>query len=178
MSLDNSEKEANIAVSIVTIIAIISGGVFGLVEYLEYKKESKIKNTIDLVTRYHSGHVLKSKLETDKVWNDMYPIMTEIFKTDKTSEAYEGFILTIIEKNNLTSSVSIVMGLFDETVVCLESEICDKSTIDNYFLKSGKSFFNKYYPFVCDQRNKWNDVTIWKNVQKYYNPDSMGKICS
>lgn len=177
MSLDNVEKRVNIAVSIVTIIAIISGGVFGVIEYLDYKKEIRIKNTIDLVNRYHSGHVLESKLRTDKVWNEMYPSLIELFSTDSSSEAYEGFVLTIINKKNLNSPVSVLMGLFDETVVCIESDICDKETIDRYFLKSGRSFFNKYYPYICDQRSKWNDETIWVNVQKYYNPGSTGKIC-
>lgn len=178
MDLERAEKLGNISVSIVTIVAILCGGMFALFEYLDYKKESQRKNSLELVARYQQGEILKNRLKTDLAWEGIHGELIELFKKDTSKEAYENFVITVITKKELFAEVSSIMGLFEETVVCVNSGICDKETITNYFFTSGRSFFNKYYPYVCDQRTKWNDYTIWKRVQTYYNSQSIGKICS
>lgn len=177
MNLNDSEKLASIVVSIVTVLAIIGGGIFGLVEYMEYAKDTKIKTSLGLVTRYHTGQILKSKIKTDSAWNEVYSELTTLFKKDTSAEAYEEFVLTVVKKKDIYVDVNLIMGLFEETVICVDSGLCDKVTIDSYFKNSGRSFFNKYYPLVCDLRKKWNDKKIWLNVQTYYNPESLEKIC-
>lgn len=178
MDLDKAEKMGNIAVSVVTILAIFCGGIFGLVEYLDYKNNEKIKNSLNLVNRFQSGEILNERLKADSIWQDVYQELITIFKADASPEAYEGFVIAVISKKKMEKSINSMMGIYEETVICVESGLCDQDTIDHYFSKSGRTFFNKYYPYVCNQRKKWNDPTIWENIQKYYNPKSIGKVCS
>lgn len=177
MKLENVETVGNIAVSFSTTLALICGGIFGLVEYLDYKKDNSIKYSLSLVSRYQAEDVLKQRIKTDSAWQDANDDLVKLLKIDRSVSAYEGFLLSVVKKNELDAAIITLMGFYDETVVCVKSRICDKATINSYFLKSGRTFFNKYYPYVCLQRNIWSDPTIWFDVQRYFNPKSLGKIC-
>ena len=176
--LEQREKTANIAVSIATIIAILCGGLFGLVEYLDYKKSVKVENSLNLVNRFQSGEKIKDRRATDSAWQNNNKKFMTLRKKGNAQEMYEKFVINLIEKEKIKYNISSLMDFYEETVVCIQAGLCDQSTINDYFSKSGKTFFKKYYPYVCDQRNMWNDSSIWEKVQKYYNPKPKGKICS
>lgn len=178
MSLDQAEKLGNVIVSIVTVLAILCGGIFGLIEYCEYKKSNRIKNSLNLVERYNKGEILRSRITSGAVWQDLNEELVSLSQRDNSPEAYEGFVLAVISEKKLTKEVSSIMGFYEETAICMSAGLCEEDTINSYFSKSGRSFFNKYYPYVCSQRIKWNDPSIWENVQIRYNPESIGKICS
>lgn len=177
MILDQAEKLGNVIVSIVTVLAIICGGIFGLIEYCDYKKSNRVKNSLDLVERYNKGETLKNRVITGVVWQGLNEELVSLLKNNRSPEAYEGFVISVIIEKDLAKEVSSLMGFYEETAICVNAGICDANTINSYFSKSGRSFFNKYYPYVCSQRAKWNDTSIWKNVQIRYNPESIGKIC-
>ena len=178
MNLDQAEKFGNICVSIVTILAILFGGIFGLIEYFDYKKSNRIENSLVLVERFNQGEILKNRAATSLVWQDLHQELINLFQKDSSPEAYEGFVLAVVKEKNLAKEVSSIMGFYEETAICVNAGLCETRTINRYFSKSGRSFFNKYYPYVCNQRTKWNDSSIWKNVQINYNPESIGKICN
>lgn len=177
-NVEKNEKIANIAVSIVTMFAIVIGGVFGLVQYFDYKEEIRVKNSLAILDRYHNDEVLKSNIKVYSAWSENYENLMKLIKEDPSAEAYEGFILALVEKKDLPIEINTIFNLYDETVVCVYSNLCDKDTIDNYFRESARSFFHRFYPVVCNQRKRWNDPTIWSRVEKFYNPESIGKICS
>lgn len=177
MEFEKINKAAELIVSVITIISIIVGGIFAMVQYLEHKKELKIKHTLEFVTKFNSDKFMDLREKINNVWNDANPVMVKILTKDKTPEAYEGFVVALVKKYKIHSEIDNIMTLFEEIAICSIENICDKQTVNKYFYDDGKIFFRKFYPYVCDLRKKWNDKKIWYKAQEFYSDNTLGTLC-
>lgn len=178
MLLDQWEKISSIMLSVISALAIVSGGTFTLIEYYDHKNNIKQSSSLALVSEYHSQDFIKYREKLDESWEIGYPVLIDILKsnTDKT-KAYQEFVIALVKKEEITSEVNNIMNFYERIAICVNSGLCNKKIIDDFFIKNGRTFFRKYYPYVCLLRERWNDESIWKNIESYFNPGSLGKIC-
>ena len=178
MNLNQWEKLSSTIVSFVTVAAILFGGFFTLIEYYRHKIDIKQDNSLKLVSEYHSKDALKYRERLDAAWEVGHPVLISTLKnsSDKSS-AFNSYVTALIREEKLSVSVDYVMDFYERLVTCVNTSLCDKAIIDKFFLKNGRTFFRKYYPYVCTLRSKWNDNSIWSNTEQYFNPGGVGKIC-
>ncbi len=178
MTLDQWDKLSSTIVSFVTVVAIFSGGLFALIEYYGQKTDKKQSRSLTLVSEYHSRDTLIYRNRLDDAWEVGYPvlILTLNENSDK-SAAFNSYVNTLINEEQLSKDIDYLMGFYERLVTCVKAKLCDKTIIDKFFLKNGRTFFRKYYPYVCSLRLKWKDESIWSNTEKYFNPGGVGKIC-
>ena len=178
VNLNDWDKLSGIVASSFTVIAIIAGGMFALVEFYGYKQDKKISNSLGLVSEYYSEDVLQYRRKLDEAWETGHPILVETLRSrqDK-AKAYDEYVIALVEKEELSLAIDYVMDFFERSVVCITAKLCDQATIDKFFYKNARIFFRKYYPYVCALRKKWKDDSIWLDVEAHFNPASIGKSC-
>ncbi len=170
---------SKVYLSYLSIIAIIVGAGFTLFEYNGYKADKKINYSLNIVADYTNPEIMKHRTKLDEAWEIGYPILIKNIKNYKdTSNAYNKFILALVKEENLSRPIDYVMDFYERISLCVSAGLCKKDVIDKFFLRNGQIFFRKYYPYVCDLRKKWNDDTIWLNVELYFNSKSAGEICN
>lgn len=177
MTLDQAEKLGNILVSILTALAIVVGGGFSYHEYLEHKKDVRIKASLVLVHRYNSAATMKHTQVLNKEWQNANVEFNRALTSPDAADSYNKFVLSLVDEKKLETSLSTMFGFYDNMVICVESKICEREVIDRYFREYGKDFFNKYYPYVCHQRIIWSDDTVWLAVQNYFKPQLDPSFC-
>lgn len=177
MNLNDTEKLVSIVQSSVTIVAILVGGVFGLVQYMDYKSSEKVNRSLTQLTKYSADGMVKSRESINEAWSDNLENLIELFKKNKSDEAYSKFVIDVVSNNNLDNDVDKILRFYEESAVCVNSNLCDEETIRSFFQTDAKPFFNTFYPYICSQRKRWKDEKIWETVQAFYNPKSIGKIC-
>lgn len=175
--LENSEKLASIILSLTTCAGIIFGSVFGLIEFTDYKASEKIKNSLVLVERFNGDRLMKARMNVNDVWRKNNSRIRQTLESANFAEGYQVLIKGIVKENNLQQSIEIVMGFFDETAICVDSDICDSKTIQDYFGEGGGSFIRKIRPYLCELRKNWSDPSIWEDAQMYYAPKTKGQEC-
>lgn len=172
------------ALAIVTITAIVFGGGFGLLEYLDKKKESQISNTLDLVKRFQTTEVLETRQTLDEAWSSNYSDLLEVLSPAEeppdydVSKAYKEYVMGFVERYKFSVQINLILEFYEQVVICVNASICDVNTVNDFFLRNGKVFFRKFYPYVCNQRRKWNDPSAWSDAQNYFTKkDPNSNIC-
>jgi hypothetical protein len=100
--LDRWVKISSIIASVVTVFAIISGGTFALVEYLENKEEKKQAISLDYVSEYHSNEMRQHRERLNSAWEKGYPTLVSALsqEADK-SKAFDQFVENLVHDENL-----------------------------------------------------------------------------
>jgi hypothetical protein len=177
-TLDQWEKLSSTILSLFSVFAVVVAGSFALIEYYGYKTDAKQARSLKLVSEYHGEQALKYRNKLDEAWEVGYPVLIKILKENTdTNKAYERYVNALIVNEELFTEVRYVMDFFERVATCVNANICDKVIIDNFFSEEGRALFRIYYPYVCSLRNKWKDNSRWSNVEVYFNPGSVGKIC-
>jgi len=183
LNLDEKEKVANIATSLVTILAILAGSLVALIEYRSYQKEIRIQKSLELVKQYNEGYLLDSTIKIEEVWEELNSRLEGLSNVadprspEEITAAYEALIIQLVETNKILSNVKGVIGFYDRVIICVKTNLCEKSTVDQYFYNDAVNFFRAFTPIMCDQRRKWLDDDIWSDVQIYYIPETIGNTC-
>lgn len=177
LQLSDLEKWWGIQVSRLTIISIIFGGGFATREYLDHKSDVAVMQSLQLISRFSEDPLLDDKIKTDRAWDDVFSGLSELVKVDSSPASYEGFVIGFVESKELTNSIYRIFDLYEEAVICVEAQLCDKQVIDKYLLDSGRNFFSAFYPIVCNQRARWRDYSIYSTVQTYYSPRTINTVC-
>lgn len=178
MTLEQWEKLSITIVSFVTVLAIIGGGLFALIEYYDHKADGRKKISLALVSDYHSKEYREYRENIDEAWEVGHPVLISALTKEKCkSRAYNKYVVALVSEEKLSNDVGYIMDFFERVATCVNSDLCDKQIIDKFFKKSGRTFFRKYYPYVCNLRNKWQDNSIWSNTEVYFNPGGVNKIC-
>ena len=114
----------------------------------------------------------------NSAWEIGHPVLVSTLeKSTNKSSAFNAYVIALINEERLSTNIDYIMDFYERLVTCVNTGLCDKAIIDKFFLKNGRTFFRKYYPYVCSLRTKWKDKSIWSSAEVYFNPGGVGKIC-
>lgn len=177
MNLDNTKKIANICVSLITAIVMAVGGGLGVNEYNDRDEEAKVKNSLNILNHYYGHRMLKNKLKVHSAWTESYKELREVAQADPSIEIYEGAVLELVKKKDLSMAINMIFDLFEEVAVCIKLKLCNEALIDLNIRADASSFFGRFYPVICSKRREWNNEEKWKKAVDYYNLELSRKIC-
>ncbi|SNX59303.1 protein of unknown function [Nitrosomonas ureae] len=175
MTLHQLDKLSSIALSVISTFAIITGGIFGLVEYMGHKEDLRKSASLNLVTNYHSDVYLKNTEKLQNIWSNHYPNLIilsndNILHNKEKIIAYNKFVIEMVSKESISQEIINILNFYERVAICVEAQLCDKEVIDNFFLNDGRTFFNKFYPYICALRNQWQDNKLWFKPETYFKP--------
>ena len=181
--LNQWQKILSIIYYSVAVGAILIGGIFTLVEYLEYKSDKKQSASSKLVSAYSSKEdLLKHRKKLDLAWRAGSRDRLEAASQGQrkasrktpgwlaqyNSDEYVRYIIFLIKKKKLGGSITYVMDFYEGVATCVITELCDENIIDASFLKPVQKFFENYYPYICLLKIEQNDNSLWLNTEEYF----------
>jgi len=179
-TIEATEKVSNIIFLWISIAGIVVASIVGYKEYRSYVSNRAIDNSLKHIELFNAKYTMDINKELSRAWNKGYPLLIKALKgRDKQEIAnrYSNYVLALIKEGGLEFPLDYIMVFYERVATCVNTKLCDKDTADIFFKKRGMVFFQKYYPYVCNLRAKWNDPAVGTILEGYFNPSSVGKIC-
>ena len=153
------KTNSEIILSWITVISIILGGFWAVLEYKERQKSrisDKAAQVLVFVERYNRDPIQKYK-------NNKVKALAEAYQKsyDKNSKRNPddciSFQRKAVEKFNLRFEIDNVTFFYDELFVCVNSGLCDAKIAHSFFGKHAYDFIwglQCYIPFVKKARER------------------------
>ena len=164
------------------ILAILFAGAYSLLEYIEHKQTVKIERSLEYVSNFRGGITAEARLSLNQLLTDQSQALSKILSNNhlgkkQLNQSYNDFILRITKSPQIQRNLEVVFSFFEEVVICVEKELCDKEVIQSFFSNEARALFNSYYPYVCSLRKQWNNKTVYLKLESFYLNKS-DDICS
>jgi hypothetical protein len=167
-SLANVKTVSEIVSSWVGLVALIAGGAFGVVQYLEKERGDRVKVTLDFLERQNITPVLEARRNLLAKWRPHQPsLIAMLARPDGGVADFNAFVLTVIKDEELFEDVVTVMDYYESLQICVESKVCDATTTRALFQQDAKVFFNLHYPFIADQKKERSDPNFGRLLQTF-----------
>lgn len=168
------------------VLGLFAAGIFALVEYQGRKGAEKVQRAVDYLAKADSEILINARLrlsdnEQRKVGRYDKILLSESSTHDEKITAYYQFVIDELvmhsKEPGLKSEFNIVLSYLDEGVICSEQGLCDRDIITASLSDFGKSFVRTYTPYLCYLRKAWNDPSIGRRVERFYNPTAADTAC-
>lgn len=169
------------------VLGLFAAGIFALVEYQGRKEEVKVQRAVDYLASADSEILIKARLKLSENEQrniqryDEILLNTKLPQDEINTNYYQFVVDELVMYNKdpgLKAEFGLILGYLDEGVVCSEEDLCSKKIITSHLSQFGKTFVRTYTPYLCFLRRAWNDPSIGKRVEKFYNPTAADNACS
>ena len=170
---ENSKSITDFLTSWLTLITLVSAAIFGVLEYFDHKQGVRVQRSLDYVERYNQDLYLKLRNRLADVLELEDKALIETLVDDSLSaeqvqHKYADFINNMIVKHKLKPDLRRLLGFHEEVVLCTNAGLCDAAVVRSFFTVDAQELFKGFYPYVCDQREKWNNPTIAAELENFY----------
>ena len=167
MPLERIKIVTEIVTAWVGLIALVAGGIFAIVQYLDKEQGDRVKASLDLLIRYNDKHVVEARLRLTDVWaREEDALETLVRKPAVAISEINSFVITTIKVDGLHTSIDTMVDFYDLVEVCIEKKLCDRTAARALFARSAKSFFMLHYPFLAQLRTNRNDQSYAMPLQE------------
>ena len=180
---EEKKRVSDMLATWVTIVSVLSGGVFALVQYFDAKAKERVERTMASFTQFSEPALRQQRILLQRSWDTMNPQIVRVLtaqgkRQDEINRDYDRLVRASIAGNgDIQSAVIGVMEFLEGVAVCVQHELCDAPSARALFGRDGKTFFRQYYPYLCELRAKWRDPSIGLKLEEFFNPASVGKSC-
>lgn len=152
---------------------MVSAAIFGVLEYIDHKQGVRVQRSLDYVERYNNDLYLQLRNRLAEVLEQESKILVKTLVDDSLTDEqiqrkYFNFINEMIDKHKLKPDLRRLLGFHEEVVLCVKAELCDADVVRSFFTVDAQELFRGFYPYVCDQRAKWNNPTIVAETENFY----------
>ena len=159
-----SEKEtkkinSEIILSWITVISVILGGFWAILEYSERQKSrisDKAAQVLVFVERYNRDPIQKYKNNKVNALAEAYRDLYEK-ESKRVPDDCISFQRKVVKKFNLRFEIDNVSFFYDELFVCVDTGLCDEKIAQSFFGKHAYDFMwglQCYIPFVKKERER------------------------
>lgn len=158
MNLDRIKILTDIATAWLGVIALISGGIFAIYQYMQTEKASKVKETLGFLKDFNEAPIFDARknISMARERNDEL-LDAALNKKPFNEQDYDNFILSYEKREGLLKDIYIVFDFFDMLQVCADKKICDVETVKLFFKDESCALFHQHYARVMVERKKRND---------------------
>jgi len=154
----------DIAKSIIGIIAVIAGAVWGAIEYHNKVVADRVKETLAMVERFHKAPFNDAYARINSVWSANEGKAAEVANDAAKLNA---FILSVIGENKLDDPLITMFDFFREVQVCVDRKICDRDVANAFFLGEARAIYSTNYPFIETKRALRKDPSFAAHLQAF-----------
>lgn len=146
------KEKVEIAQSLLTIIAILVGGLWGMNEYLEKKNQDRISKSFEIVAEYRASDDLRryGEFVESKAVNDILHdvLLKGVEKSERITKLYTDEV-----RNQLKRMVQA----YENAVVCVMVNHCDKNVIAAFMAPEAHATYVIGYGVINELRDLRSD---------------------
>jgi len=163
-----------------TVLGLIAGGIYTLVEYQNHERQQRIETTMGYVTRYMSPPLSDHRVVLLRQWqrheSDLLAVLRNTsLSSDELLRHYSTKILAMVTDDGLAAPIQELVLFFEQLANCVSLELCQRDAVNSMLAGQAQEFLHQYFPYVCYLRNEWNDPSIAHQLEQVFNPESIGR---
>ena len=130
-------------------ITFLFGIPYGLWQYFEKQHESRVEQSLKLFDKFNTAPMATYRERISKVVAENRASLEEAAPDPK---AYAVTINRVVEKNDIESSLWLIMDFFDGVAICVVNRICDAETVDQLFAARADDIYITFYQYIMGHR--------------------------
>jgi hypothetical protein len=182
MTWNEAKTRTEVIAPWITILGLLAGGLYTLVEYRDHQRERRLETTSEYVKRFMENPLSDHRATIAKQWSHNQSEIIALLSDKSVPQSeinrnYEDKILTMIVEGGLAVPIQETILFFEELAHCVTLDLCDGDAVSSMLSRQGREFFRQHYPYVCHLRKQWNDDSIAAELEAFFNPVSVGRAC-
>ena len=155
-------------------VIMVIGGVFGIFQYLEHKRDVRIERSMNFVERFQDNTVTLEARKNlsrsiDGQIDELNALLSnKVLKAKELSALYDAEIVKLVKQDTLTEHLKHIFTFYEQLVYCVEMELCDREVADMFFETEAKSLIRTFYPYICHIRKEWYDTEVYATIVRFY----------
>lgn len=149
-------------------VALLAAGWFGVYQYLDKKRDDRIKETLGFLDRYNEGAVLDARKKISAVWRKNEAEQTRILAdTSLPPNAFYDFTKRVIQNENLPLEISHLHDFFATLYICVQNQICEKTVALPLFKPDARALYHQHYAYIMEERAVSRDASVGDGLEKF-----------
>ena len=130
-------------------ITFLVGIPYGLWQYIEKQHDTRVEQSLKLFDKFNASPITGYREKISKAMIDNRGALEKAALDEKT---YNATSIEVVEKNDIETSLWLMMDFFDGVTICVVNNICDAQTVDQLFAARAKDLYIVFYPYILDRR--------------------------
>lgn len=180
----HAKERVDVIVPVVTIVGLFAGGLYTLFEYRAQQNEKRIATAMAYVSRFSTPPLSEYRASLSNAWaarGDIEMVLTNKdhrLSVNEVNRTYSQLVVEMVNENALGPGIREELLFFEQVSQCVELELCDNMVTRSMLETHSREFFDKYYPYVCALRKRWNDPTTGAALQRFLKVGRGKDICA
>lgn len=168
MTIERIKLLTEICTGWIGAFAIVAGGGFAVVQYLEKEKSDRVKSSLDFFERYNRAPIFGSRQKLDSAWFRNEARLDELLDTTPFNDSeYRNFILKVIKSEGLEQNIFQLIAFYDSLEVCIRASICDSEAALSFLHSDAQALFRLHYNFIMSVRKSRKDPTVGFDLEQF-----------
>lgn len=140
-------------------LATILAAIFALIQYFDHLNGNRVEQTLEFYKRFSSEPVYSARLGISKTWETLWPEIIKIPTPNNDDEKkinrkeWKKLVITKLTNDAIIiSQTDTLFDFFSALQVCIENDICDKTSAVELLQGSAKGFIENNCPYVAYMR--------------------------
>jgi hypothetical protein len=136
-----------------TVVAVVAGGSFALVQFFSAKHVEKINRTMEYIQRYEDGNVASARRSINDAIRPMEKDIQNLPEKPDPMVYFAGLDDLIRQGKIQESQIDIVVDFYEGLSVCVRNQICDQTVAMAYFGgDESVNFGRSFKKYIGDRR--------------------------
>lgn len=153
-----SKDTAHIMISFIQLCIIGGTAVFAIIQYLQNQADNRISEVLDFVERSYQPSFSAPYENVVKLWGNALREHTDVIENCKGQECTD-FVIAMVERERVGLDIVKVVGFYESLAICIDENICDRSTAERFFGEDALSFKQVFFPYI-----QWLRQTIYREA--------------
>lgn len=137
----------------VGLVAVISGGVFAIVEYRDKARMERVRTTLEFLQRANTPPVVDARGAVQAAWVPHH----EALKRAVAREESDNLVIEVVRSSNLQQPLVTLIDFYDSLQICVESMLCEPSVAISLFGRDAQKLYHLHHAFILKQRDDLAD---------------------
>lgn len=143
------------------LFALVAGGIFAVVQYLDKEKSERVKNSMELLARFNDKHVVDANTKLVAAWSRHEDALIAVAtKVGGTPQEFDDFIVRTMRDEQLFPAFYTMVDFYELVQICISERLCDKATSEALFLHDANRFYTLHFPAIEYVRKNRQDETF------------------
>ena len=145
----------------------------------------QVDRAMEYVNRFNgTGQLLDAKNKisgaTTRAIDELNSVLTNPEfegRDDLLAQAYNSTILSMVEREDLGTSLELLFRFHEEQLTCRDMGLCDEPVTARFLDADAGDLVNTFYPWVCKIRSDFNNPEEFSGVMDFYLGERSLTVC-
>ena len=142
---------------VISKFALVAGGLFAVVQFLDARHDAKVERTITYITRFEDGRVSESRRAIANAIRPYIPQFREMEAAGGvTAEDRRQVVMTLVDEGgngDMAGDIDTVVDFYEGLWTCVHEDLCAADVAYGYFGEGeAPEFWQNFLPYMQDRR--------------------------